>query len=79
MAKKVVDLTSLGEGAVLKEVAQESAPPKKVATKPKEIRNMPAEFFKRHADLKATGRTSLLFTAFIIEAVRKALEEHEQQ
>lgn len=78
MVRKV-DLTSLGEGAALKEVVNIGTPPKKVATKPKEIRNMPAEFFKRHADLKANGKTSLLFTAFIIEAVRKALEEHEQQ
>jgi len=79
MKRKTLDLTSLGEGAVLREAVTIDTPSKKAATKPKEIRNMPVEFFNRHAALKAQGKTGLLFTAFIIEATRKALEEHEQQ
>jgi hypothetical protein len=46
--------------------------------KAKNIQNMPLEFFTRHAALREQGHTSLLFTAYIIEAVRKALEEDEQ-
>lgn len=79
MVKKIVDLSSLGEGAALREAPTGDVLNKKAATKSKEIKNMPVEFFNRHAELKAQGKTSLLFTAFIIEAVRKALEEHEQQ
>ena len=77
MVKKI-DLASLGGGAALKETSIE-----KEATgqevKPKNIKTMPAEFFERHTALKARGKTSLRFTQFIIEAVRKSLEEHEQQ
>lgn len=78
MAKAKIDLTSLGGGAALKESTGEKEDIKQ-GVKQKNIKTMPAEFFERHKALKANGKTSLLFTYFIIEAVRKALEEHEQQ
>ena len=78
MAKPKIDLESLGGGAALKE-SIEKPDVSKPAVKHKVIKTMPAEFFERHKALKASGKTSLLFTPFIIEAVRKALEEHEQQ
>lgn len=78
MVKAKIDLESLGGGAALIE-SSKTAVTDKPTMKPKVIKSMPAEFFERHKELKASGKTSLLFSPFIIEAVRKALEEHEQQ
>lgn len=78
MAVGKINLESLGGGAALKETTP-SDHGGKAPTKSKEIRNMPMDYFTRHQALRDQGKTSLLFTAFIIEAVRKALEEHEQQ
>lgn len=60
----------------MQEVAKEAAIDKP-KTKAKEIRNMPVDFFNRHAALKSEGKTTLLFTAYIIEAVREKLERDE--
>lgn len=78
MVKQKIDLTSLGRGAALKESTGEKEDINQ-GVKQKNIKTMPAEFFERHKTLKANGKTSLNLTYFIIEAVRKALEEHEQQ
>lgn len=76
--KKLINLDDLGAGAPLKEVTSVTNNKGKIPTKAKNIQNMPLEFFTRHAALREQGHTSLLFTAYIIEAVRKALEEDEQ-
>lgn len=79
MVKKLINLDDLGAGAPLKEVVAETGSSRgKIPTKAKNIQNMPLEFFTRHAALREKGNTSLLFTPYIIEAVRKALEEDEQ-
>jgi hypothetical protein len=77
--KKLINLDDLGAGAPLKEVTSVTNSNKgKIPTKAKNIQNMPLEFFTRHAALREQGHTSLLFTPYIIEAVRKALEKDEQ-
>ena len=79
MAKKLINLDDLGAGAPLKAVTTVTDSNRgKIPTKAKNIQNMPLEFFTRHAALREQGNTSLLFTPYIIEAVRKALEEDEQ-
>ena len=79
MAKKLINLDDLGARAPLKEVVTATDGSRgKIPTKAKNIQNMPLEFFTRHAALREQGNTSLLFTPYIIEAVRKALEEDEQ-
>ena len=79
MAKKLINLDDLGAGAPLKEVAVVTDRSNgKFLSLAKNIQNMPLEFFTRHAALREQGNTSLLFTPYIIEAVRKALEEDEQ-
>ena len=79
MAKKLINLDDLGAGAPLTEVVTATDGSRgKIPTKAKNIQNMPLEFFTRHAALREQGNTSLLFTPYIIEAVRKALEEDEQ-
>ncbi len=79
MTKKLINLKDLGAGAPLKEVGSVTDSSRgKIPTKAKNIQNMPLEFFTRHAALREKGKTSLLFTPYIIEAVRKALEEDEQ-
>lgn len=80
MARKLINLDDLGAGAPLKEVVTATDSSRgKIPTKAKNIQNMPLEFFTRHAALREKGNTSLLFTAYIIEAVRKALEDDEQR
>lgn len=71
-----VDWGKLTGGATMQEVAKE-ATPEKPKTKAKNILNMPADFFTRHAALKSDGKTTLLFTPYIIEAVREKLERDE--
>jgi len=67
MAKKLINLDDLGAGAPLKEVAAVTDSNKgKIPTKAKNIQNMPLEFFTRHAALREQGKTSLLFTPYII-------------
>ena len=73
MAKKLINLDDLGAVAVVTDRSKG-----KIPTKAKNIQNMPLEFFTRHAALREQGKTSLLFTPYIIEAVRKALEEDER-
>jgi len=69
MAKKLINLDDLGAGAPLKEVAAVTDSNKgKIPTKAKNIQNMPLEFFTRHAALREQGKTSLLFTPYIIVA-----------
>lgn len=43
-------------------------------TKAKHLKAVPTSYFDKHAALKKEGKTSLDFTAYIIEAVREKLE-----
>ncbi|NWC63975.1 molecular chaperone GroEL [Cedecea sp. P7760] len=53
------------------EVGQRIEPAK---TKAKNLKAIPISYFDAHADLKATSRTSLDFSSYIIEAIREKLE-----
>lgn len=64
-------LGKVGEKATLKETPTAQEPAK---TKSKSLRAVPASFFDKHAELKAAGKTSLDFSAYIIEALREKLE-----
>ncbi|SGZ07747.1 YbiA [Moritella viscosa] len=43
-------------------------------TKPKHLKTIPVSYFSKHETLKKTGKTSLDFSAYIIEAIREKLE-----
>ena len=43
-------------------------------TKAKHLKAVPATYFEKHQALKTAGKTSLDFTAYIIEAIREKLE-----
>lgn len=73
---KELDWGKLTGGATMKEADHATEKPR---TKAKEIRNMPLDFFARHGALKNEGKTTLLFTAYIIEAVREKLERDENR
>ena len=47
------------------------------STKPKSLRAVPVAYIERHKKLKSSGKTSLDFSAFIIEALREKLEKEE--
>ncbi|KYN82225.1 hypothetical protein ATY36_13640 [Vibrio cidicii] len=74
-------LGKVGEKATLKETSAAQEPAKETPaaqepakTKSKSLRAVPANFFDKHAELKAAGKTSLDFSAYIIEALREKLE-----
>lgn len=48
--------------------------PEPARTKAKNLKAIPLSFFEAHADLKATSKTSLDFSSYIIEALREKLE-----
>ncbi len=62
-------LSKVGNDAPLKESGNAGN-----ATKPKSLRAVPVAYFTKHAELKEEGKTSLDFSAYIIEAVREKLE-----
>ena len=43
-------------------------------TKAKNLRAIPVTYFEAHANLKATAKTSLDFSSYILEALREKLE-----
>lgn len=43
-------------------------------TKAKNLKAIPVSYFDAHAELKATSKTSLDFSSYIIEAIREKLE-----
>ncbi|EES0776392.1 molecular chaperone GroEL [Escherichia coli] len=43
-------------------------------TKAKNLKAIPLSYFEAHAELKATSKTSLDFSSYIIEAIREKLE-----
>lgn len=62
-------LGSVGKDAALKENTSQDT-----STKSKSLRAVPSAYFTKHAELKTDGKTSLDFTAYIIEAIREKLE-----
>ncbi|EOW7187862.1 molecular chaperone GroEL, partial [Cronobacter sakazakii] len=48
--------------------------PEPARTKAKNLKAIPLSYFEAHADLKATSKTSLDFSSYIIEAIREKLE-----
>ena len=72
MAKKIdfEALEKAGNNAALTEqpTAQE------VTMKSKTIKTIPSNYFTAHDKLKSSGKTGLLLTAYMIEALREKLE-----
>ncbi|WP_050863137.1 hypothetical protein [Enterobacter kobei] len=48
--------------------------PGQAKTKAKNLKAIPLSYFEAHAELKATSKTSLDFSSYIIEAIREKLE-----
>ncbi|EBR8158513.1 molecular chaperone GroEL [Salmonella enterica subsp. enterica serovar Newport] len=48
--------------------------PEQAKTKAKNLKAIPLSYFEAHAELKATSKTSLDFSSYIIEAIREKLE-----
>lgn len=65
---------SVGHTANLKETKGVSD-----GVKQKLIHRMPVAYETRFKMLKAEGKTSLLFSAFILEAIREKLEREEEK
>ena len=73
MVKKELDFNKLeaaGKGAALSEKTQIEI----TGARSKTLKNIPVRFFKAHEKLKLDGKTGLLFTAYILEALREKLE-----
>ena len=51
-----------------------SGRPVAARTKAKNLKAIPLSYFEAHAELKATSKTSLVFSSYIIEAIREKLE-----
>lgn len=69
-AKNWDKLGQVGGKAVLKENKASSS-----GTKPKNLKSVPVSFFDKHKELRENGKTSLDFSAYIIEALREKLEK----
>ncbi|MCG6268279.1 hypothetical protein [Vibrio furnissii] len=61
-------LSTVGKDAPLKEAGKQST------TKAKSLRAVPTTYFEKHEELRKDGKTSLDFSAYIIEAIREKLE-----
>lgn len=61
-------LEQVGKGAALKEVNASTG------SRAKNLKAMPESYFRAHKEVKEDGKTSLDFSAYIIEAVREKLE-----
>ena len=80
--KNLVDSARLQTSAVTatapsqpNEGAEEvSGRPVAARTKAKNLKAIPLSYFEAHAELKATSKTSLDFSSYIIEAIREKLE-----
>ncbi|KIG83327.1 molecular chaperone GroEL [Escherichia coli] len=51
-----------------------SGRPVAARTKAKNLKAIPLSYFEAHSELKATSKTSLDFSSYIIEAIREKLE-----
>lgn len=71
-AKNWDALGKVGKSAALTENKTEDKPA--ATTKAKHLKAVPTTYFEKHQELKAGGKTSLDFTAYIIEAIREKLE-----
>jgi len=70
---KTIDFDALeqaGNNAALTE--QPSA--QEITIKSKTIKTIPSNYFDAHSTLKKSGKTGLLLTAYMIEALREKLE-----
>jgi len=65
------DLENAGKDAALSENHQSE---EAVQVRSKTIKTIPANYFTAHEQLKKDGKTGLLFTAYILEAIREKLE-----
>ena len=71
MSEKNWDKLGLvGDKAILKENNISSS-----GTKPKNLKSVPVSFFDKHKKLRENCKTSLDFSAYIIEALREKLEK----
>lgn len=63
-------------GAALQETAEsESTSSKAVGYRQKKLNRVPLTYFDAHKKLKESGRTFLNFEAYIMDAVKKKLED----
>jgi hypothetical protein len=62
-------LDGVGKSAPLTENIQN-----KPRTRAKNLKSVPAAYFEKHANLKESGKTSLDFSSYILEALREKLE-----
>lgn len=81
MVRKV-DLNKLmGKGSSAALIEHEASVPEVATTGPKvkqkRIPNLPCSYEDRYKALKDKGGTSLMFTAYILEALREKLERDE--
>ncbi|EGR2700622.1 TPA: hypothetical protein ACGVAU_004440 [Vibrio vulnificus] len=65
-------LGKVGQNAALTENKTDDKPV--ATTKAKHLKAVPTTYFEKHQELKDGGKTSLDFTAYIIEAIREKLE-----
>lgn len=63
---------SIGKEANVEALVSER--PEQAKTKAKNLKAIPLSYFEAHAELKATSKTSLDFSSYIIEAIREKLE-----
>jgi hypothetical protein len=71
MAKKIDwdNIGEVGKGAALSETDQGE-----ITYRTKTIKTIPSNYFESHEKLKKGGKTGLLFTAYILEAIKEKLE-----
>lgn len=73
--RKQVDMSKLrGAGSSATLIEREAAS----TTKKSKVISFPVTFEERHKALKAVGATSLLYSQYIVEALREKLERDEQ-
>lgn len=63
-------LSKVGKNAALTENTNN----KSISTKPKHLKAVPINYFETHKALKNEHKTSLDFSAYIIEAIREKLD-----
>lgn len=56
-------------------LSQVTERPELAKTKAKNLKAIPLSYFEAHSELKATSKTSLDFSSYIIEAIREKLEK----
>ena len=65
-------LRGAANGAALKEVVNASI---EKGVRPKKLNNVPKNYFDIHQKLKESGRTTLNFEAYIMEALREKFKK----